>query len=63
MSYPALMEKPDAICPTGGGDMLVAIGGGGGLMEETRGGTEGEAEGGKGELLVKGEEREERGGN
>lgn len=36
---------------------------GGGLMEEARGGKEGEAEGGKGELLVKGEESVDAGGN
>lgn len=70
MSYPALMEKPDTDGPTGGANAPEAEGGGGGgLVEEVRGGTEGEAVGGKGELLVKGEESvagggkwEERGG-
>lgn len=54
MSYPALIEKVDVGGPTGGADMPGA-GAGGSLMEEARGCKEGEAEGGKGELLVKGD--------
>lgn len=45
--------------PAGGTDMPAA---GGVLMEEARWGNEGEAEGGKGELLVRGETRVEVGG-
>lgn len=61
MSYPALIENVDTGGPTGGADRPTAAGGGG-LMEEAIGGTEGEAEGGKGELLVYGEESIEEGG-
>lgn len=48
--------------PTGGADKLGPEGGGA-LMGETRGGKDGDAEGGNGELLVKGEASVERGGN
>lgn len=61
MSYPALIENVDTGGPTGGADMPAAAGGGA-VMVEAIGGTEGEAEGGKGELLVYGEERIEAGG-
>lgn len=62
MSYPALIEKPDTGGPMGGADMPGA-GAAAGWVEEDRGGREGEAEGGKGELLVKGAASVEGGGN
>lgn len=62
MSYPALMEKLDMGGPTGGADMLETERGGG-PMGAARGGKEGEVEGRKGELLVKGETSVEGGGN
>lgn len=56
------MENLDTGGPTGGPNMLGAAEGGG-LMEEARGGKEWEAEGGKGELVVKGEESVDAGAN